>query len=200
MGKIARICLAAFVILSFILWARSDPASADPASSSEQTLQSGAGLSGSADVDYCKNEKNKDKDRCKCRDGNGKKKDCGTVKPPKDKDKICDVESKSVGGVVVVNVEKKRDRDCVDVFTRTFDPAVDQPAPGSGRVVSDMLTLAIPSSKTVVRICYAAPPLQQELRIVASSTGPWLSLQTTVDQGMACAYVPGSGRYLLIAL
>ena len=203
MGKIVRICIAVLVILGFVIWARSDPASAaDPASSSEQSLQSGAGLSVSGDVDECKNDKNKDHDRCKCKDndGKGKKKDCGNVRPPQDKEKICDERRQSVGGVVVVDVSRNRDRECVEASTQPYDPVLDRLPPGSGRVMSDMLTLSIPLSKTTVKICYAAPPLQQELKILASSTDTWLILPTTVDQGMACADVPGSGMYLLVAL
>jgi hypothetical protein len=200
MGKIVRISIAVLVILSFVIWARSESAAADTASSGDQSLQSGAGLSASADVDDCKNGKNKDKDRCKCKDDDGKKKDCGTVKPPKDKDKVCKDQRKSVGGVVVVAIKERDERECVDVSTRNFDPVADQLPPGLGRAVSDTVTLAIPSPKSLVTICFAAPPLGQELKILASSTNTWLTIQTTVDQGMACAAVPGSGKYLLVAL
>ena len=203
MGKIVRIFIAIVVVLSFVVWARSDPArAADPAGSSEGSLQPGTPLSLSADDDDCKDNNNKNKDKCKCKEkgeNDDDDNDCGTVKPPKDKDRICDEESKSVGGVVVVNVKKKRDKECVEASTRPYHPAVDQLPPGSGTVVSDALTLTVPSSKTRVKICFAAPPLKNKMQIFFSSTGAWLTVKTDVNQGQACAGVPGSGKYVLVA-
>jgi hypothetical protein len=200
MGKIVRIFIAIVVILSFIVIARYDPAAASNLGSSDQTVQGQAELSAPLADDDCNDKKNQNKDNCKCKNDNGKgKKDCGTVKPPDDDDKICDEEGRSVGGVVVVDVKKKKDKECVGASTRPHDPAVDQLPPGSGTILSDVLSLTIPASKTKVKICFAAPPLKKKLKIFSSSTGTWITIKTNVNKGQACAEVPGSGKYVLVA-
>jgi hypothetical protein len=204
MGKYIRTFIAIIVLLSLVLLAKNKVAwAATPASADNQTSPAQAELSASFDEDDdCKEITHKNKDKCKdkhkhkCKD---KHHDCGTVKPPKDHHKICHEEHKSVGGVVVVDVKKLPDKECVEASTKSPDPSVDKLPPDSGKVVSDVLTLTMSSSETKVSICFAASPLQKKVNILSSSTGSWLAIKTDVNQGMACADVPSAGKFVLVA-
>jgi hypothetical protein len=202
MGKFVRIFIAIIVVLSFVVWAKSESAgAANPGSGSDPSLQSGASLSAAQEEDEdCKDDKNKNKDKCKCKDkSKGDDDDCGTVKPPKDDKEICKEGSESVGGVVIVHVTRLRDKKCVKASTKPLDPAVDQLPPGSGTVVSNVLILTIQTPKSKARICFAVPPLKKKMKIYSSSTGAWLPIKTNVNKGMACAEVTTSGKFVLVA-
>ena len=82
---------------------------------------------------------------------------------------------------------------------KPHDPAVDLLPSGSGSVVSDMLTLTLPSQKTNVKICFAAPPSDKKPKIFSSRTGSWVAIKTDVNKGTACADVPSSGKFILLA-
>src|SRR5687767_3049861 len=98
MGKFIRIFIAIVVVLSFLIWAKSDPAgAANPGSTGEQSLQSGADLSVPADQDDCQEGNNKDKEKCKCKENGKPKKHCGTVNPPDDDIDVCEKGDYSIG-------------------------------------------------------------------------------------------------------
>jgi hypothetical protein len=198
MAKFIRIFIALIVILGLSLLAKNNAAwAANPGADPNQPSLSQAEHSKPPKHDHhCDKDKDKKKkhdDKHKCPDD-----DHGTVKPPKDHHKICHKEHKSVGGVVVVDVKKMPDKECVDASTKSPDPAVDQVPPGSGSVVSDVLTLAMTSSQTNVSICFAAPP-SKNVKIFSSGTGSWQAIETNVNSGMACADVASSGKFVLVA-
>ena len=199
MGKFVRIFIAIVVILSFMIWSRSDPAAAaNPGNTSEQSLQSQGDSSLSAKKDDCDKKENKDKDKCQCSDKDKGKKPCGTVKPPKDKD-ICKHGDFSVDGVAVLNVkglENRRRKDDDDCFHASKDSSEDVKIPNAGGALSDKIILSSMGEGSAVDICFAALP-GKNVKIYYAGTDSWKPLGTQVKNGVACASVPGSGSFVL---
>jgi hypothetical protein len=200
MGKFIRILIAIVVVLSFVIWAKSDPAgAANPESTGEKSLQSGADLSVPADQDDCQKGNNKDKEKCKCKENGKPKKHCGTVKPPDDDDDVCERGKFSVGGVAVLDVKelkhrsRKDDDDCFHVHK---DSAADVKIPNAGKALSDRIILSAMGEGSAVEICFAATP-GKSVKIFYTEKDSWTPLDTRVENGVACARAASSGSFVL---
>lgn len=199
MGKYVRTCIAMIMLLSLVLLARNNVAwAATPGSQDDQPSGTQAELSAALDRDKdCDKDRNKDKDKCKCKKGD----DCGSVRPPVDSIKICEPGLYSVGGVAILDVKKLQDRDKKSdcFYAHVEDSEAVRGLPNkAGTVISEMIVLTSVGQGSNIKICFAAPP-GKKVTIYFSAGGSWKALGTQVKDGMACAHVPGSGSFVLVA-
>jgi hypothetical protein len=193
MGKILRIFIALVVILSFVIWARSDPAgAAKPAANDAQSSSVSAEKTKVCDDNEKRKDPRKDDD---CDDDDGDK---GTVKPPPKRVKICKIGTVSVGGTVTVQVKKLPNGQCVTASAQPIYPGFEPPAPSGMMFVSDVLNHSLTKKGALVQYCFAVPPGTNP-GIYSYSRGEWRPAGGTISKGRACLEVEKSGTFALIA-
>jgi hypothetical protein len=142
----------------------------------------------------------------------------GTVKPPPADVTACSDGNFSVGGVAGLTVGDLKPGYCVNAFLRNKAFAVGRIPDGAGRVLANITFLRVfhdgsfvykvPQEDGDLQICYAVPAGKQVQiyffdfygsRFGGGSGQPsWQPLETTVQNGVACADAQTSGAYALI--
>jgi hypothetical protein len=144
--------------------------------------------------DDCK-DKNKNKDKCK-----------GTVKPPP-KDLFIPVTGEySVGGFCTLSIVLNDPAITLDATIKTPLPSdlpdkVHKVRQGCLLTYysSDLRIDELSSNSGSATVCFAATPQQQTVvyfHNTYSSNPTWVALETTVQNGIACAAAPKSGVYV----
>ena len=138
----------------------------------------------------------------------------GSVKPPPRRQFRCKDGVYSVGGVATLNIENLARGYCLQAFLwKRRWPPVRVPA-GTGGFLADITFLQIfyrnrfqnelPVTNGTLEVCYAVPPGKQAKIYFLDFYGrrrgrpTWVALDTTVENGMACAPAQSSGGYALI--
>jgi hypothetical protein len=139
----------------------------------------------------------------------------GTVKPPRRRLFTCKDGLYSVGGVATLNVENLAHGYCLQAFLwKRRWPPVHVPT-GAGDFLADITFLQVfyrnrfkmelPVSDGTLEVCYAVPPGKTQVKIYFldfygkhRGKPTWVALDTTVEDGMACAPAQDSGGYALI--
>jgi hypothetical protein len=195
MGKYVRILIAIVLVLSIVILARNNVAWAGPAAEAKQSVlaqdQSSVSLG---------------------------KPDPGTVKPPPAELTVCEDGVYSVGGVSTLEVIDLAPGYCLAAFLRNHAFALGRIPDGAGEVLAHItflrvffhgrLVYELPVEDGNVQICYAVPPDKQAQIYFFDFYGPrfgertgqpsWEPLETTVEDGIACAAAQTSGAYALI--
>jgi hypothetical protein len=142
----------------------------------------------------------------------------GSVKPPPRFIKVCADGDFSVGGVAGLQVSELEPGYCLQAFLWNRRFAFGRIPEGAGNILAHITFLQIfhhgrliqelPTEDGRVRICYAVPPGKQAQiyfydfhrgRFAKQSGKPaWEPLDTTVENGMACAPAQETGAYALI--
>jgi hypothetical protein len=142
----------------------------------------------------------------------------GTVKPPPAEVTICEDGIDSVGGVSTLEVNSLAPGYCLAAFLRNHGFALGRIPDGAGKVLANItflrvfyhgaLVYELPTADGNVQICYAVPAGKQAQIYFFDFYGPrfgqnhgqpeWQPLETTVDNGVACATAQKSGAYALI--
>lgn len=203
MGKYIRIFIVIIAVLAVLILARNNAArAATPPAESERSSQNEAELSISPAKDDCANAKGKDKDKCK-----------GTVKPPPGL--IIPVTgggTYSVGGICTVaiayNIPGLSDLLSLEV---PVEKSSSIPFPESNGKLhlpgchilhyqSGELMTEMSDEAGTWTICFAAQPNKTTTIYYYVDTGEtvipiWIPLETTVQNGIACAPANISGVY-----
>jgi hypothetical protein len=142
----------------------------------------------------------------------------GTVKPPPSETKFCESGLYSVGGVATFNVHSLAPGYCLEAFLHNKNFALGRIPEGAGSILANVTFLRVyyhgrfvyevPSEDGDIEICFAVPPDKQAQIYFYNHYGPrfgkgngqpsWEPLQTTVEDGLACATAQTSGAYALI--
>jgi len=142
----------------------------------------------------------------------------GSVKPPHAELTTCEDGIQSVGGVSTLKVTDLAPGYCISAFLRNHAFALGRIPDGAGKVLAHITFLRIfqhgklihelPEADGTIQICYAIPPGKQAqiyfLNFYGSRlherTGQpaWEPLDTTLNDGMACAAAQTTGSYALI--
>ena len=190
MSKALRFVVAAILLISILLLARSELASAGmlPAQKSGAAVQSQGDLAPASAR------------------GNP-----GTVKPPPViVPPVNRPGTYSVGGVCTVIVESIAPDVALHANLLPFDTVRDRPKETeryragvcqvlfvkAGQGVTDVTT-----ADAVVKVCFAAIPNEtNKLYVYVWETNTWYALETTVENGLACAPAAKAGRYVLVKM
>jgi len=211
MKRVFRIIIMIAVLFGIVGLARNQVAWA--ANSSEKTnqssaLQIGKSLAPGQDDD-CDKAENKDRDRCKDKDKDKCKKHpekCGSVKPPAQHIVIQKTGDYSVGGFCTLSVT-------LNDPAVNLDAHIETPLPGElpdkvQRVrqachltysSSNQRIDALPVNSGNTTICFAVipgKPMTLYFYNIYSLSPAWTSLETTVENGRACAIGNASGVYV----
>lgn len=199
MGKYFRLSIVLILILVLTLLASSDLAWAGTGKGAGDVNRPAAGA-GQAEVSADKPEP-------------------GTVKPPPGEVSVCEKNGIfSVGGVAVLQVNNLAPGYCLVAFLREHAFAVGRIPTGAGEVLADITFLRIfyhgelvyelPREDGQVIVCYAVPPGKTAQIYFLNFYGPrfgqaggqpsWEPLETTVENGIACAPAQTTGAYALI--
>jgi hypothetical protein len=154
-------------------------------------------------------DKDKNSDKCKAKDKDKCKKhgeDCGTVKPPPHHVVISATGDYSVGGFCTLTVVFNDptialDASIEDPLPRDLPDKVHKVSQGchliyyeSGKRIAEL-----PPASGTATICFAATP-QKPMTIyfndIYSAYPTWVALETTIQNGIACAAAPSSGVYV----
>ena len=151
-------------------------------------------------TDKCK-DKYKEKDKCK-----KNKHDCGTVKPPPHQVIIPVTGEYSVGGFCTLSVTFNDPKIKLDASLKTPLP---RDLPDKVHKVRQGCLLTYYSSNQRLNdlsansgsatICFAAIPQQQTVVYFHNTYAlnpTWVALETTIQNGIACAAAPQSGVYI----
>ena len=195
MGKYIRVLIVLAVVFGIALLARNKIAWAGPAAGIEQ-----AGLAQDQAVPPLD------------------KPDPGSVKPPPAELVVCEDGVYSVGGVSTLEVQNLAPGYCLAAFLRNHAFALGRIPDGAGEVLAHITFLRVfhhgrlvhdlPVEDGRVQICYAVPPGKSVQIYFFDFYGPrfgertgqpsWEPLDTTVENGTACAAAQTSGAYALI--
>ncbi len=145
------------------------------------------------------------------------KPDPGSVKPPPAEVTICEEGVKSVGGVSTLEVSNLADGYCIVASLRNHEFAVGHIPDGAGSALAHITLLRVfyhgklvselPVEDGQAKICYAMPPGKTGQIYSFDFYGPrfgrpgsrdWVSLDTTVTDGIACAAAQSTGAYALM--
>ncbi len=144
--------------------------------------------------------------------------DPGTVRPPPPDVTICQDGIASVGGVSTLEVNDLAPGYCLAAFLRNRGFALGRIPDGAGRVLANITFLRVflnsafvyevPEGDGQVQVCYAVPAGREAQIYFFDFYGPqfgertgqpeWEPLDTTVENGVACAAAQTSGAYALI--
>ena len=142
----------------------------------------------------------------------------GTVKPPHGHIKTCHDGDYSVGGVVILRVINLEDDICLDLELEKNGFAIGRLPKDAGKLLTSRVVKRIylhnhlqyqfPKPDDRVQTCFAAPPNKEVKIYFFDYYGPrfkerreqpsWEPLDTTVEDGLACAYTDTSGVYALV--
>lgn len=142
----------------------------------------------------------------------------GTVKPPPAEVTACENGPYSVGGVSRLTINNLAPGYCLAAFLRSHAFALGRIPDGAGKVLAPITFVRVfyhgrfmyelPAEDGEVQICYWAPADKEVQIYFFDFYGPrsgersgqpsWEPLETTVENGMACAAAPKSGAYALI--
>jgi hypothetical protein len=146
------------------------------------------------------------------------KPDPGTVKPPKPGITVCENGMYSVGGVATLNINNLAPGYCLEAFLHNKNYALGRIPDGAGKILANVtflkvyyrgkFTYEVPPEDGDIEICFAVPPGKQAQIYFYNHYGPrfgkgtgqpaWEPLQTTLENGIACAPAQTSGAYALI--
>lgn len=195
MGKYFRVLIAIALVLVIVLLAKNKAVWAGPAAQIKQSVLAEGQSSVSLD-----------------------KPDPGTVKPPPGEITVCEEGIHSVGGVATLEVTNLAPDYCLVAFLRNHAFALGRIPDGAGAVLADITFLRVfyqshliyelPEGDGQVQICYAVPPGKQAQIYFFDFYGPrfgertgqpsWDPLETTIENGIACAPAQTTGAYALI--
>lgn len=195
MGKSIRILIAIALMLGIAILARNNVAWAGPTAEVRQSAQA----QDEPSVSLAKPEP-------------------GTVKPPPAEITVCEDGIYSVGGVATLRVNGIALGHCLAAFLRNHGFALGRIPDGAGEFLANItfirafdqgsLIYELPAEDGDVQICYAVPPGTEAQIYFFDFYGPrfgertgqpsWEPLETTVENGIACAPAQTSGAYALI--
>lgn len=195
MNKYIRLTIMIILVLGIVFVAQNQVAwanqSADPSLSIEEAHEPSVLP---AAKDDCK-DKNKNKDKCD-----------GTVKPPPKSLFIPVTGEYSVGGFCTLSIVFN---DPVITLDATIKTPLPRDLPDQVHKVRQGCLLTyyssnqrldeLPSNSGSATICFAAIPQQQTVVYFHNTYAPnptWVALETTVQNGVACAAAPKSGVYV----
>ena len=145
--------------------------------------------------------------------------DPGTVKPPPPDINVCVPGSYSLTAISSVVVNALAPGYCLHAYLWRHGFAIGQIPGGAGRILADVTFVEFfnngsfvyeaPSPDNSVQVCYAVPSGMQAQIYFFDHYGPkfghphsgqpgWVPLETTVQNGIACATAQTSGAYALI--
>jgi len=142
----------------------------------------------------------------------------GSVKPPPAELSTCEDGVHSVGGTSTLKVTDLAPGYCISAFLRNHAFALGRIPDGAGKVLANItfvrifqhgkLIRELPEADGQIQICYAVPPGKQGQIYFFDFYGPrfhertgqpaWEPLDTTLNDGMACATAQTTGSYALI--
>jgi len=145
----------------------------------------------------------------------------GTVRPPADNIYVCAAGTYSLGGIATLQVNQLAPDYCLHAFLWNNAFAIGRIPGGAGRILSDVTFLEIyyqntftyqydvPGQTKSIQVCYAVPNGMQAQIYFFDHYGPrfghphqgqpsWEPLETTIQNGIACAVAQTSGAYALI--
>jgi hypothetical protein len=194
MNKYIRLVIMIFVVLGIVFVARNQVARANQTPDPGVSVEQDGGQYVIPAKNDCK-DKNKNKDKCQ-----------GTVKPPPHQLLIPVTGDYSVGGFCTLNVVFN---DPAITLDATLEIPLPRDLPDKVHKVSQGCLLTYYSSNQRLdelsasagsaTICFAAIPQQQTVVYFYNmyATNPtWVTLETTVENGIACAAAPTSGVYV----
>jgi hypothetical protein len=145
------------------------------------------------------------------------KDDPGSVKPPPPFVLICKEGVKSVGGVVTLEVKNLAEGYCIIASLRNPAYGLGQFPKDAGKPLAHFTILRVfyhgrlvndlPTEDGQARLCYAVPPGKTGKlyfhdfygsRFGRHGKNDWVPLDTTVDNGIACAASQETGAYALM--
>jgi len=145
------------------------------------------------------------------------KPDPGSVKPPPGEVTICENGVKSVGGVATLEVTDLGDGYCLVASLMSHAFAVGHIPKDAGKALAHIVMLRVfhhgkivselPEEDGQSRICFAVPPGATGKIYMYDFYGPrfhrpgsrdWVPLDTTVENGIACASAQSTGAYALM--
>jgi hypothetical protein len=144
--------------------------------------------------------------------------DHGTVKPPHGRRRECQSGHYAVGGIATFNVEDLKDGYCIEWETKGNGFALGHLPKGAGRFLTDFvfqriylngqLQYKLPSGDGSIQTCFAVPPGKQVSIYFYDFFGArfekrrgyvsWEPVETTIQDGLACANTDTSGVYALV--
>lgn len=144
--------------------------------------------------------------------------DPGSVKPPRPGITVCENGLFSVGGVATININNLAPGYCLEAFLHNKNYALGRIPDSAGKILANVnflkvyyrgkFTYEVPLEDGDIEICFAVPPGKQAQIYFYNHYGPrfgkgtgqpaWEPLQTTLEDGIACAPAQTSGAYALI--
>lgn len=142
----------------------------------------------------------------------------GTVKPPHGgRRKECQDGQYAVGGIATFNVENLRENHCIEWEIQEHGFALGHLPKGAGKFLTDFifqriyykghLQYKLPPSDGSIETCFAVPPGKEVSIYFFDFFGPrfekrrgrtfWEPIETTIEDGLACANTDTSGVYVL---
>lgn len=144
----------------------------------------------------------------------------GTVQPPPSEIQVCSAGVYSVGGVSTLQVNQLAPDYCIHAFLWNHGFAVGRIPDGAGDFLAAVTFVEffyqgtfvykydVPSEANSILVCYAMPVGKQGQIYFYDHYGPkfgqpagqpsWVPLETTIQNGVACAVAQTSGGYALI--
>jgi SdrD B-like protein len=147
--------------------------------------------------------------------------EAGTVQPPPNEINVCVPGNYSLGGVSTLTVNQLATGYCLHAFLWNHSFALGRIPGGAGRILSAVTFVEyfyqgtfvyqydVPGETDSIQVCYAVPTGMQAQIYFFDHYGPrfghphqgqpsWMPLQTTIQNGIACAVAQTSGAYALI--
>ncbi|MGE5461999.1 MAG: SdrD B-like domain-containing protein, partial [Syntrophothermus sp.] len=146
--------------------------------------------------------------------------DPGTVKPPPADIKVCVAGMYSLGGISTLQVKQLAMDYCLHAFLWKHGFAIGRIPGGAGRILADVTFIEfyykdlltykydVSGETDSIRVCYAVPVGKKAQIYFMDFYGPrfgqrtgqpsWVPLETTIQDGIACAVAQTSGAYALI--
>jgi hypothetical protein len=145
----------------------------------------------------------------------------GTVKPPPSNIQVCSPGVYSLGGISTLTVSQLAEGYCVHAYLWKHGFAIGRIPGGAGRILSEVTFIEyfyqsnfvyqydVAGQAQSIQVCYAVPAGTQAQIYFFDHFGPkfghphqgppaWVPLETTIQNGIACAVAQTSGAYALI--